>query len=100
MYSSFYNQLNQLSHFIFAIIVLFIALPGVLFRRQYKNLLDHLVSNCILMVFLLIVLGYALVVLKIYELVAILASLSSDMSINSLIGQIGFNRVRLYCRIC
>ncbi len=72
MYASFFNHAPNILKFLTAFTILFIVLPRFIFPKSDDDKLEDLVSGYIRMVFLVIVLGYILVVVKLYELVSIL----------------------------
>lgn len=67
MYNSFSNHFIQLSYYTFAIIFLYILIPRLVFNRHDRWGLDLVVANYIKMVFLMILLGYTLVTIKVWE---------------------------------
>lgn len=71
MYASISNQLDHFSRFVWAFFLLYFLFPRILFRRKDENELDFNVRNFIRMVFIYIVLGYALVLLKLHELLVL-----------------------------
>ncbi|MEX2415233.1 MAG: hypothetical protein WD424_03740, partial [Paenibacillaceae bacterium] len=72
MYNSFLNHFTQLSHYTFAIILLYVLVPKLVFGRHGRWGLDLVVANYLKMVFLMILLGYALVAIKIWEALTII----------------------------
>lgn len=71
LYSSLQNHLFNLTHYAFAFFCLFIFYPKIIFKSSYETKLEDIVSNYILMVLVIILMGYVLVVLKIYEFIGI-----------------------------
>lgn len=71
MYSSLTNHLYNIIHLILAFYLLFMLYPKIVLKRSYETKLEDIISNYILMVFLFIIVGYLLVVVKIYEFISI-----------------------------
>ncbi len=72
MYSSFYNHFINLSHFIVAFIIIFIIYPRIIFKNENDTKLEYIFSNFIRVVLMYIVIGYLLVLLKIFEFIGII----------------------------
>jgi hypothetical protein len=70
-YSSLFFHLGPISHYLFAFILLFVFVPGVLFKTHYDQLADRVLSKFITMVFTIIVLGYLLTLTKLFEVMSI-----------------------------
>lgn len=75
MYSDFDNQLANLLRYGCSFIILFVLWPGVLFRGGGERGLDAFMSGYVKMVFLTIAVGYVLVFIKLYELIALVTVL-------------------------
>lgn len=73
MYASFINQFINLSHYAFSFVLLFLIWPYFMFKKEDLPLLDRFFTGFIKMVFIIIVTGYLLVVLKLFELIALAA---------------------------
>lgn len=71
LYSSLQNHLLNLTHYAFAFFCLFIFYPKIIFKSDYETKVEEIVSNYILIVLIIILMGYVLVVLKIYEFIGI-----------------------------
>jgi hypothetical protein len=71
LYASFYNHFVNLSHYIIAFFVIFILYPRFIFKNKYDSQLEFIISNFIRVVFIYIVAGYILVLLKIFEFIGI-----------------------------
>lgn len=75
MYSDFGNQFIHITRYGLAFLLVFALWPKLLFRDTGEGGLDRLVSGYIKMVCLLIVVGYVLVIIKLYELISLAAVL-------------------------
>lgn len=75
MYSSIPNQLFHIGHYVFAIWLLFIWYPRLIFSKVNNDWLIQLFSNSLRIVGLYIIIGYLLVGLKLFEVLAIIAIL-------------------------
>ncbi len=76
MYNDLFNQIATFSQFSFAFIFLYMLLPRLIFRAtDGLSGLDKLAANYMRMVFLMILLGYALVIIKLWEVISILTVL-------------------------
>ncbi|PWK14961.1 hypothetical protein [Tumebacillus permanentifrigoris] len=73
MYTSFGNQLYVLLHFSFALLLLMVWIPKWLFKLPANA--DRWMAGYLRIVFVYIVIGYVLVLLKLFEVLAILAVL-------------------------
>lgn len=71
MYSSLPNHLYNIIHLILAFYLLFMLYPQMVLKRSYETKLEDIISKYILMVFLFILVGYLLVVVKLYEFIGI-----------------------------
>lgn len=85
MYSSLQNQLYNLTHFFFGFFVVFIIYPKLIFSKAGQTKLENLVANFIKMVFLVIVMGYLLVIIKLYEFIGISIVLTTIFYIKNFI---------------
>lgn len=75
MYLSIIKQIFPILHYLFSFILLFYLLPIVLFKSEYEDKAELTFSGYIKMIFLLIISGYILVILKLYEVMSILMML-------------------------
>lgn len=75
MYSSFLNQFNNIIHYFLGFIIVFVAIPRFIFSREGFSGIESIYAYFAKMVFLSIVLGYALVITKLYEFIGISLSL-------------------------
>lgn len=75
MYSSIPNQLFHIGHYAFAIWFLFIWYPKFIFSKENNDWFIQLFSNSLRIVGFYIIVGYLLVGLKLFEVLAILALL-------------------------
>jgi hypothetical protein len=71
MYADFGNHMTQLLHYGFAFLLLLVLWPKAIFHITAGDALDRAVSRYILMVLLLMVVGYVLVAIKLFEILAI-----------------------------
>lgn len=71
MYSSLSNQLYHFGHYLFSFLLLMGIWPAIIFAKS-RNSLEQAFSNFIRIVFLYILIGYSLVLLKVFEVVTIL----------------------------
>lgn len=76
MYSSVTNQLYQIGHYLFAFWLLLILVPRLIFPSVYSDRSEQIVSNMMRITALYIVLGYVLVVTKLFEVLAIIGILA------------------------
>lgn len=76
MYAQFWNQLYHILHYLFAFVLLLVLYPRLLFTRISSDSLEQLAANFMRMVFLLIIMGYLLVVTKLFEFLSITAILA------------------------
>lgn len=83
MYSSLSNQLYHLLHFGLAFYVIFFVIPKILFRQDKEDKLENFFINFSKMVILIIGIGYLFLILKIYEVLAIIALLSVYLSVRN-----------------
>ncbi len=75
MYASFANQAANMSKFFIAFIFLFVILPGLIGGRIDDDTGDNVAANYIRAVFFVIIGGYLLVLIKLYEFLTIAAIL-------------------------
>ncbi|WP_274364177.1 hypothetical protein [Paenibacillus thermotolerans] len=75
MYADWMNQTEQLSRYAFAFLLLLVAVPKLLFRRTGGDLSERVWVRFMLMTLLLIILGYGLVLTKLFEVLAIVPAL-------------------------
>lgn len=66
------NQLLNFSRYAIAFILVFGVFPYFIFSKQSEDKLENVISRFIKMVFLIIILGYILVVTKLFEILGIL----------------------------
>lgn len=99
MYSSLPNQMYNLIHYFFGFIVLYIVYPTLTFSKKHNSSLENVVSNFIRMVFLIIVVGYFLVILKIYEFIGLFIVLVSVYYIKKFIIEKTYNFTQLNIKI-
>lgn len=71
-YASFANQVYHISHFFFAVWLLFIFLPTLFFGIKEGTAGERYYRQLIGAVFLYILIGYILVLVKLYEVLALL----------------------------
>ena len=71
MYATLNNHLAHFPQYLIATAVLFIVLPSFIFTKSDGNFLDRAVANYLRMVFVIIVLGYILVLLRLYEVLVL-----------------------------
>lgn len=76
MYAEWTNQLAQIIRYVFAFSFIMILWPKLIFLRIGGDMAERLASRFILMTLLLIVLGYILVPLQLFEILAIFPILS------------------------
>jgi hypothetical protein len=72
MYAEWTNQFIQIARYVFAISVLMIMWPKFIFTQQAGDLVERLISRFIHMTLLLIIVGYILIPLQLFETLAIL----------------------------
>jgi hypothetical protein len=77
MYSSLHNHVAQFGRYIIAFIILFVIWPGFIVKKNSGTLLESLFSRYFKMVLLIIILGYLLVLLKLFEMLSLLVILLS-----------------------
>lgn len=75
MYSSIVNQLFHIGHYAFALWLLFIWYPKLVFSKVSHDWFIQIFSNGIRIVGIYIIIGYLLVGLKLFEVLAIIATL-------------------------
>lgn len=61
-----------MSHYIIAFLTVFLLYPVLVYAQKKESLLDKLARNYLKMVFTIIVTGYFLVILKLYEVIGII----------------------------
>lgn len=71
MYATLSNHIYNSIHLVIAFYLLFILYPKIILKPSYETKLENSVSNYILMVFFVIVVGYVLVIIKLYEFLGI-----------------------------
>jgi hypothetical protein len=71
MYSQFGNQLYHMIHFTFAITMLMVIFPRLLFAGDASDRLERLAANYMKMILLLIMTGYLLIATKLFEFISI-----------------------------
>ena len=71
MYANIWNHLYYFSRFAFAATLLYVVLPWVIFQPRQVPSLTNYVSNWIKMVFTVIVIGYLLVILRLFEFIGL-----------------------------
>lgn len=76
VYSSIQNQLNNLAHFFFGFILLFVLYPKFIFSSEGQSKIENLMANFIKMVFFVIIMGYLLVITRFYGFIGIMIILS------------------------
>lgn len=76
MYADWTNQMEQLIRYFGAFVLLFLMAPKLLFRRMAGDITERLTIRFMMMTLLLILLGYALVIVKLYEMLAIVPLLT------------------------
>ncbi|PKM87468.1 MAG: hypothetical protein CVU87_09510 [Firmicutes bacterium HGW-Firmicutes-12] len=74
-YSSVLNHVLHASRYALVFSIFFILLPRIFFRSHSDSLLEGFFRNYIKSVFFFIILGYSLVLLKLYELLTVVAIL-------------------------
>lgn len=72
MYYNGWFQLFMFIRFGIAFCLIFLAVPGFIFRRSEDSIVDDEVASFIRMVAVVIIIGYVLVLAKIYEVITIL----------------------------
>lgn len=72
MYSTISNHLFQFSHFLISVVLLYIIYPRFFLFSRRGNFLDNTMENFLKMMLLTIVIGYILVLLKLYEFLALI----------------------------
>jgi hypothetical protein len=70
-YSNLFYHLEPITHYAFAFILLFIIVPLLVFKSNYEEIGDKLLSYYMTMVFTIIVIGYLLVIMKLFEFISI-----------------------------
>ncbi len=76
MYNSVPNQLYHLIHYGISFYLLFFLVPIIIFRQDKADRLGNFFTNFLKIIALIISIGYLLVILKLYEALALLALLS------------------------
>ncbi|WP_078409075.1 glycosyltransferase family protein [Priestia abyssalis] len=72
MYASFLNHIYHLLHYGFSFWVIGVLAPSLIFPSQFERRVEQTVSNFIRAVFIIIILGYALVITKLFEVLSLL----------------------------
>jgi len=72
MYSTITNHVFQFTHFLISFVLLYIIYPRFFLFTKRDNFLDYTVENFLKMMLLTIVIGYVLVLLKLYEFLALI----------------------------
>lgn len=75
MYSDWTNQLEHLTRYFLAFGFLMVFVPKLVFRRADGGLAERIMIRFMLMAVLLILLGYVLVLLRLFEVLAIVPAL-------------------------
>lgn len=70
MYASFANHIVQLAHYIFVFALLFFAIPRLFFKSQ-GSWQERFWQDYLKMVLILIIMGYLLVILRLYEILSL-----------------------------
>jgi len=70
-YATIGTQFFPLAHYLVALLFLFIVLPKFLFSATYEGWTDRWLAAYIKMVFFLIIIGYVLVITKLYEVLSL-----------------------------
>lgn len=73
MYASVANHAANGSHYLFAVVLMFLVCPRLLLSRTDGDFLDDSAAGMARMIFLLIVLGYGLVLVRLFELLSLAA---------------------------
>jgi hypothetical protein len=96
MYAGVWNQINHLLHYSFALVLVLILAPAIMFRNDREDVLERLLSGAIRMVLFLIMIGYVLVSLRLFELLSIVTIVFLFASRGILFKSKGSNRDRLW----
>lgn len=72
MYSDIDSQIANLARYGFSFFFVYILVPRILFSDQSEDILINLVSRYIRMVFITVVLGYLLVITRLFEVIALI----------------------------
>jgi hypothetical protein len=100
MYAQFSNQLIHLLHYFFAFAFLMIILPKVIFKNRHQgDPLEQIVVNYLKMVFFTIIVGYVLILTKLFEVLSLLAIWSSLIWYKYLSYKSGRNRQEVFTSI-
>ncbi|UOF89035.1 hypothetical protein LSG31_13995 [Fodinisporobacter ferrooxydans] len=75
-YSSLQNQLYHSSHFAFALLVLMVIVPRFIFTQTSSDRLEQFFSNFLRIILLYIIIGYVLVLTKLFEVLSIFVTLA------------------------
>lgn len=84
MYASFSNHFPVVLRFLLAFSITFVIWPRFIFDRVEDRFFDSAIANFIKMVLLIIVTGYILVIIKLFEMIMILFMLSLFTYLNYL----------------
>ncbi len=74
--SHLFNQLPEIFHYLFALFLLLIFIPKIFFKKQYNKPGEQIITNFVKMTFLLLVMGYLLVMLRLFEFLSIVFMLT------------------------
>lgn len=75
IYGSLANQLFNWGHYVFAFLLLFVGIPRLMFHDADGTGLDRVVANYLRMVFFVIIVGFLLVLTKLYEVLGIVGAI-------------------------
>jgi hypothetical protein len=74
MYATFTNQFIHLMHYAFSFIFVMVIMPKVIFtNKPNEDSLEQIIANYIKMVLFVILIGYALIVTKLFEVISLIA---------------------------
>lgn len=71
VYDSFLNQLYHLIHYVFAFLLIGYIAPYFIFKKTYTHATEQVIANYIRSIFVVIILGYILVLAKLYEVISL-----------------------------
>lgn len=71
-YASISNHLLNFGRYAFAFVLVFGVFPYFIFAKQYNDRFENIVSRFIKMTFLIIIIGYGLIITKLFEFLGIL----------------------------
>lgn len=66
------DQFIHIFHYLFSLLLLLIVVPRFYFQKQYDEVVQQITTNFIKMVFILLVLGYLLVILRLFEILSVI----------------------------